>query len=47
MRAARFAAAARDALHAVVHGVLPLARAAGAHRAVDAGEVYGRIVIVP
>lgn len=47
VRAQQFAAAARGGLHAVVHDVLPLDRAADAHRAMDAGEVFGRIVLVP
>ncbi|UOX91383.1 zinc-binding dehydrogenase [Amycolatopsis sp. FBCC-B4732] len=32
-------------LRAVVHGVLPLAEAASAHRTLDAGEVFGRFVL--
>jgi NADPH:quinone reductase-like Zn-dependent oxidoreductase len=46
-RAELFARAARGGLHAVVHEVLPLERAADAHRAMDAGDVFGRIVLVP
>ncbi len=42
-----FAAAVRGELHAVVHDVLPLADAADAHRRMDAGTVFGRIVLVP
>jgi NADPH2:quinone reductase len=42
-----FAAAVRGELHAVVHDVLPLAQAAEAHRQMDAGTVFGRIVLVP
>ncbi|GIF24058.1 NADPH:quinone reductase-like Zn-dependent oxidoreductase [Actinoplanes tereljensis] len=34
-----------DPPEAVVHDVLPLAEAAGAHRRMDAGEVFGRIVL--
>jgi NADPH:quinone reductase-like Zn-dependent oxidoreductase len=34
-------------LRAVVHEVLPLEQAALAHRKLDAGEVFGRIVLVP
>ncbi|MET8846259.1 zinc-binding dehydrogenase [Amycolatopsis sp. NPDC004625] len=34
-------------LRAVVHEVLPLAEAARAHRMLDAGEVFGRIVLTP
>lgn len=46
-RAELFAAAVRGELHAVVHDVLPLDDAADAHRRMDAGEVFGRIVLVP
>lgn len=45
VRAAQFAAAARGELRAVVHDVLPLTAAADAHRRMDAGEVFGRIVL--
>jgi NADPH2:quinone reductase len=45
VRAEQFAAAARGELRAVVHDVLPLDDAAGAHRRMDAGEVFGRIVL--
>lgn len=45
VRAAQFAAAARGELRAVVHDVRPLAEAAEAHRRMDAGEVFGRIVL--
>ena len=45
VRAEQFAAAARGRLRAVVHDVLPLADAAEAHRRMDAGEVFGRIVL--
>ncbi|HEY1700441.1 MAG TPA: hypothetical protein VGG75_12090 [Trebonia sp.] len=41
------AAAVCGDLHAVVHDVLPLDAAADAHRRLDAGEVFGRIVLVP
>jgi NADPH:quinone reductase-like Zn-dependent oxidoreductase len=41
------AATARGELHAVVHDVLPLAQAADAHRQMDEGVVFGRIVLVP
>ena len=47
VRAAQFEAAARGALHAVVHDVLPLEQAAQAHREMDAGRVFGRIVLTP
>ncbi|MFJ9041798.1 zinc-binding dehydrogenase [Streptomyces sp. NPDC102406] len=42
-----FAAAARGEIEAVVHEVLPLGEAALAHRKMDAGEVFGRIVLAP
>jgi NADPH:quinone reductase-like Zn-dependent oxidoreductase len=45
VRAEQFAAAARGELRAVVHEVLPLDQAADAHRKMDAGEVFGRIVL--
>lgn len=41
------AAASRGALEAVVHEVLPLEQAALAHRKMDAGEVFGRLVLTP
>ncbi|WP_353946135.1 zinc-binding dehydrogenase [Streptomyces sp. HUAS MG91] len=47
VRAAQFAAAARGELRTVVHEVLPLDRAAAAHRAMDEGRVFGRIVLTP
>jgi NADPH:quinone reductase-like Zn-dependent oxidoreductase len=47
VRAEQLAAAARGELHAVVHDVLPLAQAAEAHRQMDAGTVFGRIVLTP
>lgn len=40
-----FDAAARGELHAVVHDVLRLDQAVDAHRRIDAGEVFGRIVL--
>lgn len=40
-------ATANDELCSVIHDTLPLARAAEAHRAMDAGAVFGRIVLVP
>ncbi|GAA4836563.1 zinc-binding dehydrogenase [Luteimicrobium xylanilyticum] len=46
-RADLFAAAARGELHAVVHDVVPLSAAAEAHRRMDDGSVFGRIVLVP
>jgi NADPH2:quinone reductase len=47
LRAEQFEAAVRGELRAIVHEVLPLAEAADAHRRVDAGEVFGRFVLVP
>jgi NADPH:quinone reductase-like Zn-dependent oxidoreductase len=47
VRAEQFAAAARGDLHAVVHEVLPLELAAEAHRQMDLGKVFGRIVLTP
>lgn len=46
-RADILTAAADGRMHAVVHDVLPLAHAATAHRLVDSGEVFGRIVLTP
>jgi NADPH2:quinone reductase len=43
----QFAAAGRGELVAVVHEVLPLGLAALAHRRMDNGEVFGRIVLTP
>ncbi|MEV0355089.1 zinc-binding dehydrogenase [Nocardia sp. NPDC050697] len=47
VRAGQFAAAARGELAAVVHEVLPLEQAALAHHRMDAGEVFGRVVLTP
>jgi NADPH:quinone reductase-like Zn-dependent oxidoreductase len=47
VRTAQFQAATRGELHAVVHDVLPLEQAADAHRQMDEGHVFGRIVLVP
>jgi NADPH2:quinone reductase len=47
VRTQQFEAAARRELHAVVHEVLPLDQAALAHRKMDDGEVFGRIVLTP
>jgi NADPH:quinone reductase-like Zn-dependent oxidoreductase len=47
VRAEQFAAATHGALHPVVDGVLPLDQAAEAHRRMDAGGVFGRIVLIP
>ena len=41
-----FAAAVRGELRAVVHEVLPLSQAVTAHQKMEAGEVFGRIVLV-
>lgn len=45
VRTAQFEAATRGELHAVVHDVLPLEQAAEAHRQMDDGRVFGRIVL--
>jgi NADPH:quinone reductase-like Zn-dependent oxidoreductase len=42
-----FAAATRGELTSVVHEVLPLEQAVLAHRKMQAGEVFGRIVLTP
>ena len=42
-----FAAAIRGELDSVVHEVLPLEQAVLAHQKMDAGGVFGRIVLVP
>ncbi|WP_018332585.1 zinc-binding dehydrogenase [Actinomycetospora chiangmaiensis] len=47
VRTEQFTAVAHGELAAVVQDVLPLAGAAEAHRRMDAGEVFGRIVLVP
>ncbi|MEV5957332.1 zinc-binding dehydrogenase [Streptomyces sp. NPDC051987] len=47
VRTEQFAAAVRGELRTVVHEVLPLDQAVPAHRMMDAGEVVGRIVLVP
>ncbi|MFC8525726.1 zinc-binding dehydrogenase [Nocardia sp. NPDC057227] len=47
VRSGQFEAAARGELAAVVHEVLPLDAAALAHHRMDAGEVFGRIVLTP
>jgi NADPH:quinone reductase len=46
-RSRLLAAAARGELTPVVQEVLPLEQAAEAHRRMDAGEVFGRFVLVP
>lgn len=47
VRAEQFAAAGRGELETVVHEVLPLEHAVLAHQKMDAGEVFGRIVLTP
>ncbi|MBN9633285.1 MAG: zinc-binding dehydrogenase [Actinobacteria bacterium] len=46
-RAELFEAATRGELHPIVHEIMPLDRAADAHRLMDEGAVFGRIVLVP
>ena len=40
-------AASRGELHAVIHERLPLDQAVLAHQKMEAGEVFGRIVLTP
>ncbi|MFJ9562196.1 zinc-binding dehydrogenase [Streptomyces fuscichromogenes] len=47
VRSAQFADAAHGTLRTVVHEVLPLEKAALAHGEMDAGKVFGRIVLTP
>ncbi|MEU3413953.1 MULTISPECIES: zinc-binding dehydrogenase [unclassified Streptomyces] len=47
VRSSQFTDAAHGSLRTVVHEVLPLDQAALAHRRMDAGRVFGRIVLVP
>ncbi|MDQ0772219.1 NADPH2:quinone reductase [Streptomyces aurantiacus] len=47
VRSEQFAAATRGELTSVVHELLPLDQAVSAHRKMDAGEVFGRIVLTP
>ncbi|MEV1330366.1 zinc-binding dehydrogenase [Micromonospora costi] len=47
VRTEQFAAADRGELQTVVHEVLPLEHAVLAHQKMDAGEVFGRIVLTP
>lgn len=47
VRAEQFDAVASGQLRTFVHDVLPLEQAAEAHRQMDAGHVFGRIVLVP
>lgn len=47
VRSSQFAAAARGDLRTVVHEILPLDKAVLAHHAMDAGTVFGRVVLTP
>ena len=47
VRSAQFTAAAHGDLRTVVHEVMPLDQAVSAHRKMDSGEVFGRIVLTP
>ncbi|WP_217144210.1 zinc-binding dehydrogenase [Streptomyces sp. AC627_RSS907] len=47
VRASQFAEAAHGDLRTVVHEVLPLDQAGAAHHAMDAGKVFGRVVLTP
>ena len=47
VRTGQFEAASRGELQMVVHEVLPPEQAVLAHQKMDAGEVFGRIVLVP
>jgi NADPH2:quinone reductase len=47
VRAEQFAAASHGELHMVVHELLSLEQAVLAHQKMDAGEVFGRIVLAP
>ncbi|MFI5878847.1 zinc-dependent alcohol dehydrogenase family protein [Streptomyces sp. NPDC051554] len=47
VRSSQFDDAAKGELRTVVHEVLPLRQAALAHHAMDAGTVFGRIVLTP
>lgn len=47
VRSSQFADAARGDLRTVVDDVLPLDQAASAHRRMDAGAVFGRVVLAP
>ncbi|WP_221360226.1 zinc-binding dehydrogenase [Streptomyces beigongshangae] len=47
VRSEQFAAASRGEIEAVVHELLPLDEAVLAHQKMDAGEVFGRIVLTP
>ncbi|GII56532.1 oxidoreductase [Planotetraspora thailandica] len=47
VRSSQFADAVHGDLRTVVHEVLPLDQAVLAHRKMDAGEVFGRVVLAP
>jgi NADPH:quinone reductase-like Zn-dependent oxidoreductase len=47
VRSKLFTAAGRGEIEAVVHELLPLDEAVLAHQKMDAGEVFGRIVLLP
>ncbi|MEU8348806.1 zinc-binding dehydrogenase [Streptomyces sp. NPDC048845] len=47
VRSSHFADAAHGDLRTVVHAVLPLDQAVSAHRQMDSGEVFGRVVLAP
>jgi NADPH:quinone reductase-like Zn-dependent oxidoreductase len=47
VRSSQFADVAHGDLRTVVHEVLPLDQAVPAHRKMDAGEVFGRVVLAP
>ncbi|MFD9322990.1 zinc-binding dehydrogenase [Streptomyces sp. NPDC060053] len=47
VRSSQFADAAHGDLRTVVHETLPLDQAVLAHRAMDAGAVFGRVVLAP
>ncbi|WP_369822142.1 zinc-binding dehydrogenase [Saccharomonospora sp. CUA-673] len=47
VRAELFDAATRDEVRAIVHDVIGLDHAVDAHRRMEAGEVFGRIVLTP
>ncbi|MEV6738241.1 zinc-binding dehydrogenase [Streptomyces sp. NPDC051104] len=47
VRTEQFAAASRGELQTVVHELLPMEQAVLAHRKMEAGEVFGRIVLTP
>ncbi|MFJ8107302.1 zinc-binding dehydrogenase [Streptomyces sp. NPDC096132] len=47
VRSSHFADAAHGDLRTVVHAVLPLDQAVLAHREMDAGKVFGRVVLAP